>query len=143
MEAKSDFFLTEAEVNELTGIGCGRTEHRGTPLECKVSKFELQVQQLRTMGIAFFVNARGRPLSRARSSRAQSMRHPQSRSGSLALRKIFTNEGHLPSPTWSQSDAPLVTGSITTGLVAPPLVDRIDRFSEIVGESNRCESVIA
>ncbi|WP_104565925.1 DUF4224 domain-containing protein [Ralstonia mannitolilytica] len=61
METKSDFFLTEQEVDELTGIGRGRTERVGTQF-VKMRKFELQARQLRTMGIPFFVNARGRPI---------------------------------------------------------------------------------
>jgi hypothetical protein len=61
MEIKSDFFLTEAEVNELTGIGAGRTQViKGTSV--KRSKYERQVEQLRTMGIPFHVSARGRPI---------------------------------------------------------------------------------
>lgn len=61
MESKSDFFLAEQEVDELTGIGRGRTERAGAQF-VKMRKFDLQARQLRTMGIPFFVNARGRPI---------------------------------------------------------------------------------
>jgi hypothetical protein len=61
MEPKSDLFLTEAEVYELTGIGSGRTEYVNGQ-RVKLSKLELQVRQLRTMGVPFHVNARGRPI---------------------------------------------------------------------------------
>ncbi|MCK4121078.1 DUF4224 domain-containing protein [Ralstonia pseudosolanacearum] len=61
IESKSDFFLAEQEVDELTGIGRGRTERVG-PQFVKMRKFELQARQLRTMGVPFFVNARGRPI---------------------------------------------------------------------------------
>lgn len=58
MEIKSDLFLTAEEVAELTGIRTGR---RGK------SREELQVAWLRTSGIPFWVNARGRPIiARAR-----------------------------------------------------------------------------
>ncbi|WP_400158306.1 DUF4224 domain-containing protein [Burkholderia pyrrocinia] len=61
MENMSDLFLTEVEVNELTGIASGRTEQVGSA-RVKLTKFELQVRQLRGMGIPFHVNARGRPI---------------------------------------------------------------------------------
>lgn len=58
METKSDLFLTAEEVGELTGILIGK---RGK------SREELQVAWLRTSGIPFWVNARGRPIiARAR-----------------------------------------------------------------------------
>ncbi|WP_082742022.1 DUF4224 domain-containing protein [Burkholderia sp. MSMB1072] len=58
MEIKSDLFLTSEEVAELTGVRIGR---RGK------SREELQVAWLRTSGIPFWVNARGRPIiARAR-----------------------------------------------------------------------------
>ncbi|WP_175845329.1 DUF4224 domain-containing protein [Burkholderia arboris] len=58
MEAKSDLFLTAEEVAELTGIRNGR---RGQ------TRDQLQVVWLRTSGIPFWVNARGRPIiARAR-----------------------------------------------------------------------------
>ncbi|MGC2944198.1 DUF4224 domain-containing protein [Burkholderia ambifaria] len=58
MEAKSDLFLTVDEVAELTAIRNGR---RGQ------TRDELQVAWLRTSGIPFWVNARGRPIiARAR-----------------------------------------------------------------------------
>jgi hypothetical protein len=49
----SETFLTPEEVAELTGIATGR---RGKKRE------ELQVEWLRTSGIPFWVNARGRPI---------------------------------------------------------------------------------
>lgn len=49
----SEMFLTLEEVAELTGIGTGR---RGKTRE------QLQVEWLRTSGIPFWVNARGRPI---------------------------------------------------------------------------------
>jgi hypothetical protein len=61
METKSDLFLTEEEVNELTGIGSGRTEYIGGQ-HVKRTKLQRQVDQLRQMGIPFHVNARGRPI---------------------------------------------------------------------------------
>ncbi|RQS63861.1 DUF4224 domain-containing protein [Burkholderia sp. Bp8984] len=55
---KSDLFLTVDEVAELTGIRNGR---RGQTRE------ELQIAWLRTSGIPFWINARGRPIiARAR-----------------------------------------------------------------------------
>src|SRR5260363_307288 len=55
-------FLTEKQVDELTGISRGCTLHRGTKMERKVMKYDLQVSHLRTTGLAFFINARGRPI---------------------------------------------------------------------------------
>jgi hypothetical protein len=49
----SELFLTEEEVAELTGIKTGR---RGKRRE------ELQAEWMRTSGIPFWVNARGRPI---------------------------------------------------------------------------------
>lgn len=49
----SDTFLTPDEVAELTGILTGR---RGKTRE------QLQVEWLRTSGIPFWTNARGRPI---------------------------------------------------------------------------------
>jgi Domain of unknown function (DUF4224) len=49
----SDTFLTAEEVAELTGVRIGR---RGKTRE------ELQVEWLRTSGIPFWTNARGRPI---------------------------------------------------------------------------------
>ncbi|TFW72065.1 hypothetical protein C3Y98_04480 [Methylotenera oryzisoli] len=43
-------FLTQDEVTELTGIGRGRNG---------LTRNQLQVEQLRLMGIAFHVNAAG------------------------------------------------------------------------------------
>jgi hypothetical protein len=62
MADDTDLFLSEHAVDELTGISRGTTEHRGTRIERKLSKYELQVRHLRTTGIPFFVNARGRPI---------------------------------------------------------------------------------
>jgi hypothetical protein len=54
MEQKDEpLFLTPAEVGELTGIRAGR--HGKT-------REQMQVECLRTMGIPFHVNARGRPI---------------------------------------------------------------------------------
>ncbi|WP_322008272.1 DUF4224 domain-containing protein [Paraburkholderia tropica] len=61
MENADPLFLTDEEVRELTGIGVGRTENVGGQL-VKRTKLERQVAQLRTMGIPFHVNARGRPI---------------------------------------------------------------------------------
>lgn len=52
-ERMSDTFLSAEEVAELTGIMVGR---RGKTRE------ELQVEWLRTSGIPFWTNARGRPI---------------------------------------------------------------------------------
>lgn len=49
----SDTFLSAEEVAELTGIMVGR---RGKTRE------ELQIDWLRTSGIPFWTNARGRPI---------------------------------------------------------------------------------
>lgn len=49
----SDTFLSAEEVAELTGVRIGR---RGKTRE------ELQVEWLRTSGIPFWTNARGRPI---------------------------------------------------------------------------------
>ncbi|MGF6664982.1 hypothetical protein QF000_006650 [Paraburkholderia atlantica] len=49
----SELFLTPEEVAELTGIATGRRGRR---------REELQAEWLRTSGISFWVNARGRPI---------------------------------------------------------------------------------
>lgn len=49
----SDTFLTEKEVAELSGVRAGR---QGKTREA------LQVEWLRTAGIPFWTNARGRPI---------------------------------------------------------------------------------
>lgn len=59
---EQNIFLTEKQVDELTGISRGCTVHRGKKLERKVMKYDLQVSHLRTIGLAFFINARGRPI---------------------------------------------------------------------------------
>jgi hypothetical protein len=46
-------FLSQDEVAELTGYARGRDGK---------SRNELQIAQLRSMGIAFFINAAGRPI---------------------------------------------------------------------------------
>ena len=58
MSAQPDnLFLTEAQVDELTGIKRGDTI-KGQ----KLTKFQLQVEFLRMRGIAFIENARGKPI---------------------------------------------------------------------------------
>lgn len=54
---ESDAFLTPAEVAELTGINKGK--RIGGHL---LHREQLQIQWLRTSGIPFFENARGRPI---------------------------------------------------------------------------------
>ena len=57
MTHPEQLFLTEPQVDELTGI------RRGDSLNgVKRSKFQLQVTFLRTRGIAFIENARGKPI---------------------------------------------------------------------------------
>lgn len=52
-----EMFLTAAEVGELTGIKKGkRIGGRLVPREV------LQAQQLRSVGVPFYPNARGRPI---------------------------------------------------------------------------------
>ncbi len=58
----NNIFLTEEQVDELTGIGQGKTIHPHTKLSKKVTKYELQITHLRENGIAIFINARGRPI---------------------------------------------------------------------------------
>lgn len=50
-------FLTQEEVDELTGIRRGRTEGKA-----KLTKHQRQVAFLRGLGIPFVVNAAGRPV---------------------------------------------------------------------------------
>ncbi|BBE08558.1 Uncharacterized protein MCB1EB_0397 [Mycoavidus cysteinexigens] len=57
----SEVFLTEAQVDELTGIRRGHTLRLRTKPE-KLSKYQRQVEFLRGEGFAFFTNARGRPI---------------------------------------------------------------------------------
>jgi hypothetical protein len=58
MSAQLDqLFLTEAQVDELTGIRRGDTLNGA-----KRTKFQLQTMFLRTRGIAFIENARGKPI---------------------------------------------------------------------------------
>ncbi|WP_175692931.1 DUF4224 domain-containing protein [Burkholderia ambifaria] len=78
MKTKSDLFLTADEVAELTGVRTGR---RGK------SREELQVAWLRTSGIPFWVNARGRPIiARARITGHPTELPPRPRSQPAALR---------------------------------------------------------
>ncbi|WP_321913509.1 DUF4224 domain-containing protein [Paraburkholderia sp. J11-2] len=49
----SDTFLTAEEVGELTGVRMGRGGK---------TREQLQVEWLRTSGIPFWTNARGRPI---------------------------------------------------------------------------------
>jgi hypothetical protein len=53
----SPLFLSEAQVDELTGIRRGDTS-KGI----KRTKFQLQISFLRLSGIAFIENARGKPM---------------------------------------------------------------------------------
>lgn len=58
MSAQPDqLFLTEDQVDELTGIKRGDTINGK-----KRTKFQLQVEFLRMRGIAFIENARGKPI---------------------------------------------------------------------------------
>ncbi|RQZ40059.1 DUF4224 domain-containing protein [Burkholderia sp. Bp9099] len=83
METKSDLFLTADEVAELTGIRMGR---RGK------SREELQVTWLRTSGISFWVNARGRPIiARARIT-GQSTEPPPRPKWQPAVLRVSANE---------------------------------------------------
>jgi hypothetical protein len=58
----SEVFLTEAQVDELTGIRRGKTLEAGTAYARKASKYERQAAYLKKMGLVFFMNARGRPI---------------------------------------------------------------------------------
>lgn len=53
IEKQGFMFLTEEEVTELTGIGAGRAGR---------TKHELQASFLKSAGIPFILNARGRPV---------------------------------------------------------------------------------
>jgi hypothetical protein len=57
MNQPEQIFLTEPQVDELTGIRRGDSQNG-----VKRSKFQLQVAFLRTRGIAFIENARGKPI---------------------------------------------------------------------------------
>jgi hypothetical protein len=58
MNAQPDqIFLTEDQVDELTRIRRGDTSHG-----IKRTKYQLQTMFLRTRGIAFIENARGKPI---------------------------------------------------------------------------------
>jgi len=54
---QEQLFLTEPQVDELTGIRCGNSR-----TGVKRSKFQLQVEFLRLRGIAFIENVRGKPI---------------------------------------------------------------------------------
>ncbi|MGI4815891.1 MAG: DUF4224 domain-containing protein [Janthinobacterium lividum] len=58
---ETGMFLTEAEVDELTGISRGRTEILGKR-KVKREKFDLQATHLRHSGLPFYTNVRGRPI---------------------------------------------------------------------------------
>ncbi|UUM20840.1 DUF4224 domain-containing protein [Mycoavidus sp. SF9855] len=58
----SEVFLTEAQVDELTGIRRGKTLEAGTAYARKASKYERQEAYLKEQGIVFFMNVRGRPI---------------------------------------------------------------------------------
>jgi len=53
----SDTFLSPEEVEELTGVKTGKTINGR-----KYTREELQIDQLRSAGIPFWPNARGRPI---------------------------------------------------------------------------------
>jgi hypothetical protein len=57
MHLTDDIFLKDSHVDELTGIKRGVTVNGK-----KKSKYQLQAEFLRTRGIAFIENARGRPV---------------------------------------------------------------------------------
>ncbi len=50
-------FLTQEELDELTGIRRGRTEGRQ-----KLTKFQRQIAFLRGLALPFVINAAGRPV---------------------------------------------------------------------------------
>ncbi|WP_155747178.1 DUF4224 domain-containing protein [Burkholderia territorii] len=84
MDTKSDLFLTADEVGELTGIRNGR---RGQ------SRDELQAAWLRTSGIPFWVNARGRPIiARASITGYSTSPPPKTKYQPAALRHSTLNE---------------------------------------------------
>lgn len=53
----SNLFLDDQQLDELTGIRRGSTQ-----AGVKHSKYQLQASFLRQIGIAFIVNARGKPI---------------------------------------------------------------------------------
>ncbi|MFJ9451453.1 hypothetical protein [Herbaspirillum sp. NPDC101397] len=53
----ADIFMSEKQVDFLTGISRGRTVG-----ELKLTKFQLQGEFLRKKGIPFTENARGKPI---------------------------------------------------------------------------------
>ncbi len=58
----NEVFLTEVQVDELTGIRRGKTLEAGTAYARKASKYERQEAYLKEQGLVFFMNARGRPI---------------------------------------------------------------------------------
>ncbi len=58
---QNNIFLTEEQVDELTGIKRGHTSRLCTKPE-KLTKYQRQAEFLRGEGFAFFTNARGRPI---------------------------------------------------------------------------------
>ncbi len=57
MAESTDTFLSPVEVAELTGIKTGKNVRGRT-----IHREQLQIEFLRTQGIPFIVNARGRPM---------------------------------------------------------------------------------
>lgn len=53
----SAMFLDDDEIDELTGIVRGASQHG-----IKKTKFQLQAAFLRSSGVAFIPNARGKPI---------------------------------------------------------------------------------
>ncbi|MGK8202921.1 DUF4224 domain-containing protein [Burkholderia cenocepacia] len=85
METKSDLFLTADEVGELTGVRNGRNGQ---------SRDELQVAWLRTSGIPFWVNARGRPIiARASITGHPTLPAPKPKYQPAALRHSTYSDG--------------------------------------------------
>lgn len=71
-DGERQLFLTESEVDWLTGILRGATVYGK-----KHTKYELQVNFLRGMGICFFQNARGKPVVLLSSLEARPTAMPQ------------------------------------------------------------------
>ncbi|BBE08613.1 Uncharacterized protein MCB1EB_0452 [Mycoavidus cysteinexigens] len=57
----SEVFLTEEQVDEFTGIKRGHTR-RLCKKPTKLTKYQRQAEFLSEKGIAFFLNARDRPI---------------------------------------------------------------------------------
>lgn len=58
---QNNIFLTEEQVDELTGIKRGHTSRLCTKPR-KLTKYQRQAEFLRGKGFAFFLNARDRPI---------------------------------------------------------------------------------